>query len=64
MVIFFFMQHIQIFLARSDREWEWLPPILFRNAIAVTLPMRRNTDTDNLPVQKDYNARKVTFISK
>ena len=58
------MHHIQTSLATSDKEWEWLPPILFRNAIAVTLSISRSTDTDDLPVQKDYSARKAALISK
>ena len=56
------MHHIQTSLARSDREWEWLPPILFRNVISVTLTMRRSTD--DLSVQKDCNARNAAFVFK
>lgn len=46
-----------IFSAKSDREWKWFSPILFRKVIAVMLSKRRSTVIAACLEQKDCSVK-------
>ena len=58
------MHQVQISLARSDKDCEWLPPNLFNKEITIILSIRRRTEIDVLFEQNDCKARNVAFISR